>query len=219
MTTSDQDDLCLALGHVFGDPGLLEKALTHPSTENAANYERLEFLGDRVLGFVVAELLFRAYPEEPEGDLAARLNSLVSGGTLARMAAHINLDKHIKLGKGAAGPAITDNILANVCEAVIAALYLDGGLKPAADFIERYWRDLVEDDAAKAKDAKTSLQELALSRRVGLPLYQETGRIGPDHEPRFTIEVSVLGLGSASGTAGSKKAAERAAAAALLDSV
>ncbi|MDP6788298.1 MAG: ribonuclease III [Rhodospirillales bacterium] len=212
-----------ALGHRFSRPELLRQALIHPSTA-ASNEgvehssERQEFLGDRVLGLVIADLLFHRFPGENEGHLARRHSVLVSRPTLARVADRIGLSGHIVLspGEDGAGGRKRPALLADICEAVIAALYLDGGLEPAADFIRRHWRPLMDEDAAPPIDAKTALQEWAQGRGLALPEYREVARDGPPHAPRFTIEAAVAGHAPAAGTGKSKRAAEGIAAAALL---
>ena len=211
------------LGHSFSRPDLLRRALIHPSfaapdegTENSS--ERQEFLGDRVLGLVVADLLFHGFPDESEGDLARRHALLVSRLSLVRVADEIGLSRHIILspGEDEAGGRERPALLADICEAVIAALYLDGGLEVAAAFIHRHWRPLMDEDAVPPKDAKTALQEWAQGRGLTLPDYREVARSGPSHAPSFTVEVTVFGHPPAAATGPSKRAAEGAAAAVLL---
>jgi ribonuclease-3 len=225
-------DAAAAIGYVFKHPELLAEALTHPSAIEPTprrrgrrravrghGYERLEFLGDRVLGLVVAELLWRRFETEPEGALTRRLAALVRREAVARVAAGIGLDRHIVLSKSeaAAGGARNSSILADVCEAVIAAIYVDGGFEAARAFVERCWGPLVGEMAAPPRDPKTSLQEWAQGRGLGLPVYRVIDTSGPDHGRRFTVGVVVEGAEEASATASSKRAAEVAAAAALLD--
>ncbi len=212
------------LGHRFRRPELLTQALTHPSVaqtpgERAATYERLEFLGDRVLGLVIARLLFETFPDEPEGDLAPRFTNLVRREGLARVAADIGLGEHVILSRGEeeTGGKQNPGILADVLEAVLAALYLDGGLETADRFIRRHWNELMTEDAVPPKDSKTRLQEWAQGRGLPLPEYRETGRQGPPHAPLFTVQVSLPGQHPASATGPSKRAAEQKAAAALLE--
>jgi ribonuclease-3 len=202
---------------------LLRQALIHPSTaapDDGAGLssERQEFLGDRVLGLVVAELLFHRFPDEAEGHLARRHAVLVSRRSLARVADGIGLARHIVLSPGEDGTGGRERpaLLADICEAVIAALYLDGGLEPAAAFIRRHWRPLMDEDAVPPKDVKTALQEWAQGRGLALPRYREVARAGPAHAPSFTVEVTVAGHPPATGSGPSKRAAEGAAAAALL---
>jgi ribonuclease-3 len=233
---SGREDIVELLGYSFAGPDLLVEALTHPSalspprTRKArrrihrvagrGGYERLEFLGDRVLGLVVADLLWRLFPEEPEGHLTRRLTGLVRRDALARIAAAIGLDRHLKLSaaEAAAGAARNPAILADVVEAVIAAIYLDGGFDAAFAFVERFWEPLIaEMDDMPPRDPKTALQEWAQARALPLPDYRLVATSGPDHAPQFTVAVQVKGQDEASATASSKRAAETGAAAALLD--
>jgi len=214
------------LGHAFAEPELLVRALTHPSaaTRRGAiddSYERLEFLGDRVVGLIVADLLMADFPDEPEGALALRHAELVRRETLAEVASEIGLEDHLRLARGeeAAGERHNPALLANACEAVIGALYLDGGLAAAQRFVEPLWRPHLEADARPPQDAKTALQEWAQGRGLDLPDYREVGREGPAHEPHFTVEVAVEGQEPARGEGRSKRLAEQAAAARLLASV
>jgi ribonuclease-3 len=219
--------------HDFARPELLTEALTHPSvlpqvhqgrrrprrTTPPRNYERLEFLGDRVLGLVIADLLWRRFPNEPEGPLTRRHAQLVRRETLARVASMIGLDRHLKLSpaEAAAGAARNPTILADACEAVIAAIYLDGGFPAAFAFVERLWAPLIAEMEIPPRDPKTVLQEWAQARGLGLPTYQLTATSGPDHAPHFTISVRLAGFEETSATASSKRAAETGAAAALLE--
>ncbi|HUC61960.1 MAG TPA: ribonuclease III [Alphaproteobacteria bacterium] len=212
-----------ALGHRFKRPELLEQALTHRSAVRARGpasdaYERLEFLGDRVLGLLVAELLIHRFAREQEGELTRRHTALVRRDTLVRVAREIELGEHLKLSKGEAqaGSRASPTLLADACEAVMAALFLDGGLEAARPFIERYWIPLLEADATPPRDAKTALQEWAQSRKLPLPTYRVVASEGPSHKPMFTIEVSVEGLAPAEAKGHSKRAAEQEAAQALL---
>ena len=220
------DELAEALGHQFVDSGLLHEALTHqsavPSRDTPdASYQRLEFLGDRVLGLVVAELLLSRFPEEPEGDLARRLAALVRKESLATVAKDLDLGRFLILAKGEieAGEHRNPALLADSCEAVIGALYLDGGLEPARAFIVRHWTPLLEAAPAPPQDSKTKLQEWAQGRGLPLPAYREVGRRGPDHEPVFDVEVSVQGQAPARGEGRSKRLAEQSAARALLEAL
>ena len=225
-------DLEALLGHDFSDRTPLRRALTHSSAvtagreqkksdEAAGSYERLEFLGDRVLGLVVADLLLRRFPEESEGHLAKRFAYLVSGEILAGVARDIALGHFIAFSPGEAESGGGDNpaILADVMEAVIAALYRDGGLEAASGFIEPHWRPLVEADLQPPREPKTALQEWAQGRGLALPRYEVSAREGPPHDPRFTVCVTVdreAGALSAEGEGRSKRQAEQAAAAGLL---
>lgn len=214
------------LHHKFDRPALLERALTHPSVSadrehRGGDYERLEFLGDRVLGLVVAEKLFARFPEEAEGLLARRLAKLVAKETLAAVAEDLGLGKFMRLAmgederQGRANPSL----LSDVCEAVIAALYLDGGLPAAKRFIDEAWTHRIEEDREAPSDPKTELQEWAQARGLPLPRYSEIDRKGPPHEPIFTIRVEVSGEPAQSGQGRSKRMAEQDAAALLLAAV
>jgi ribonuclease III len=231
------DDLARLLGHVFARPELLAEALTHPSVPSPPHrgdrrrdnrrggpvrqhhYERLEFLGDRVLGLVIADLLWHRFEHEPEGDLTSRLGDLVRRDTLARVALEIGLDRHLRLSptEAAAGAARNPAILADVCEAVIAAVYLDGGYDAAFAFVERFWEPLIAEMTAPPRPPKTALQEWAQGRGLALPAYEVVATSGPAHALHFTVLARVGDIAEATGTASSKRAAETAAAAALLE--
>lgn len=211
------------LGHVFTDPGLLERALTHASAPGVSDvardsYQRLEFLGDRVLGLAVATMLLEAYPEADEGELARRLNHLVRRETCAEVAAELGLDAAVRMGSGEAqaGGRRKTAILGDVCESVLAAVYLDGGFAAATALVERYWRPRMLGFAAARRDAKTTLQEWAQGQALSTPIYEAVARTGPDHEPRFTVLVRVEGLDPAEGAGRSKREAEQGAASAML---
>jgi ribonuclease-3 len=212
--------LAPVFAHEFRNRSLLREALTHGSAANrkVPNYERLEFLGDRVLSLVVAEMLFRAFPEEDEGQLARRYASLVRQESLAEVARQIGLGKYLVLSRGEddSGGRQNQSLLADVCEAVIAALYLDAGLKIAAGFIERYWSPMMARAVRPPTDAKTALQEWLQGRGEPLPAYRIVERTGPDHAPSFTIEVSAGAANRAIGCGPSRRIAEQQAAAALL---
>lgn len=219
--------LAAVLGHQFSRPELLREALTHPSARGRRGrdhrgYERLEFLGDRVLGLIVAELLFGRFPRENEGALTRRHTGLVRREALTQVAEAAGLGAHILLspGEDAAGARANQSVLADVCEAVIAALYLDGGLPAAAKFVERWWQpQLASLGAAPPRDPKTGLQEWAQGRGLPLPAYKTIATEGPAHRRTFTVTVSVEGLAPATATGASKRAAEIAAAAVALSSV
>ena len=206
------------LGHRFEKPGRLRLALTHPSAAGPQSYQRLEFLGDRVLGLIVAEMLFKRFPEEAEGALARRHAALVRRESLAEVAAAIGLGQYMILAEAEAEAGGQENpaILADGCEAVIAALYMDGGLAAAKSFVEPQWEPLMEADRKPPQDPKTALQEWAQGRGLPLPVYRELKREGPPHEPCFTIEVSVQGHEPQSAEGRSKRQAESAAAEQLL---
>ena len=220
------DDLFETLGHRFARPELLIEALTHASAvprqpargTSKQGYERLEFLGDRVLGLVVAELVWRRFPQEAEGALTRRHTQLVRRETLAEVARAIDLGRHVILSAGEDGARTREipGVLADVCEAVIAALYLDGGIAAAERFIHRHWERLIEAGGAPPRDPKTALQEWAQARGHALPRYETVKIEGPAHERRFTVAVNVADLAPESAAGTSKRAAEVAAAAALL---
>ena len=214
------------LGHEFKRTKLLDEALTHPSAVKGGrrsgrrrrDYERLEFLGDRVLGLVVADELLARFEDADAGQLAHRYNALVRRETLVDVAREMNLGAYLDLAKGErdAGGADKPAILANACEAIIGALYLDGGLEAAAQFIHRYWDDKADALVRAPKDAKTQLQEWAHSMGLEPPTYNLVTREGAAHDPTFTIEASVQGHSVRWGRGGSKRDAEQVAAAALL---
>lgn len=218
------DPLEETLGHRFARPELLSRALTHssvprgPSGRQLSN-QRLEFLGDRVLGLVVAQFLHERFPDEDEGALALRYAALVRRESLARVAEAIGLGRHIVMSPAEEemGGRSNPSLLADAGEAVIAALYLDGGLRTAAEFIHHHWKPIMEEDPRPPQDAKTTLQEWAQGRGMDLPVYRETGRLGPPHAPVFSVEVSLEGLTPATATGPSKRIAEQAAAKAMLE--
>ena len=194
----DLEEIYTLLGYRFADPALLEQALTHPSCSGVPNYQRLEFIGDRVLGAIIAQRLYRDYPAFNEGDLAIRFNELVRKETLSRILLRLGLDRFVRLSTGAEdnGGREKPAILADCCEAVIGAMFIDSGFASAHAFVEKHWQDLVAGVALKDKDAKTLLQEWAQARALGLPTYETLSREGPDHAPTFTIRVSVKDHGS-----------------------
>jgi len=207
------------LGHRFADPALLKRALTHASAASTLSNERLEFLGDRVLGLVVAETLHARYPHESEGPLTVRLHALVRAEACAKVAEAVELPAYVHLaGPGFDSPRARAAILSDVCEAVIAALYLDGGMAASRAFIGRHWAEMFDDPSlgAEMRDAKTRLQEWAQGRGLPPPAYRETTRSGPAHAPHFVIEASVEGMAPETGEGGSKREAEQDAAAKLL---
>jgi ribonuclease-3 len=210
------------LGHRFNDPALLRRALTHASADNHDSNERLEFLGDRVLGLVIAQALHQRYLDEPEGMLTRRLHALVRWETCARVAETFDLWPHLVLTKSELanqGGRARGTILGSAVEALIAALYLDGGMDAARAFIEKHWLPLLDTIATDQRDAKTRLQEWSQGRgrgESGAPVYSLVGREGPDHAPRFMVRVAVPGHEPAEGQGASKREAEQAAATALL---
>jgi ribonuclease III len=226
-TTPDLSALAQALGYNFNKPALLAEAVTHSSlagaeragVKHAPDYERLEFLGDRVLGLTVAEWLLERFPDEREGALAKRHTMHVRREALTAVARRIGLAAHLRLSPGEEqmGGRDNDTILADACEAVIGALYVDGGLEAARRFVRAHWSDGVDNPGAPPAEPKTALQEWAQARGLPLPSYALVERSGPDHAPRFVVRVTVAGRGEADGEGGSKRLAERAAAAALLE--
>jgi ribonuclease-3 len=211
------------LGHEFVRPELLREALTHRSAlqnrgsrERHSN-ERLEFIGDRVLGLIMAEWLAERFPHEPEGDLGRRLAWLVSQPVLVTVAETIGLANALSVspGEARAGVKARATVLADALEAALGALYLDGGLDIARRFVRNAWNEAMTEQVEPRKDAKSALQEWALQRGPDLPVYTVTERSGPPHAPLFSIRVSV-GAESGAGSAGSKRAAEQAAADDLL---
>ncbi|MEM7506244.1 MAG: ribonuclease III [Pseudomonadota bacterium] len=217
------ENLSAYLGRSFANPDLLVEALTHPSAASPAraDNQRLEFLGDRVLGLVIAEALIETYPQETEGALAPRLNALVRRETLAEIACEIGLGEHLHLGRSenTSGGRRKSAILADAMEAVIAALYQDGGLEIARAFILRHWQTRLIAPQEAPMDAKTKLQEWAQGQGLEPPSYEIKLRTGPDHAPTFTVEARLPTGAFAAGSAGSRKRAEQIAAAALLDEI
>lgn len=215
------DELSGATGYSFHDPELARLALTHRSAighGRSKTYERLEFLGDRVLALVIADLLYDHFPDEDEGSLAKRLVALVRRETLADVASSLGLAPLIELSRGEedAGGRQNPAILADVCEALIGAMYRDGGMRAARAFIRRNWLDRMSGMEKPPKDAKTELQEWAQGRGLELPEYREVGRSGPDHAPVFTIEVTVGNYPPERAVGQTKRAAEQVAAEQLL---
>lgn len=217
-------DLQARLRYVFKDRSLIDTAMTHSSALAGLDgvkhsNQRLEFLGDRVLGLVIAERLFERRPGEREGGLAPRLNRLVNKGACADAARRMALGDYLILGVSERehGGAEKEGILGDVCEAVIAALYLDGGLKVARGFIERAWAEQFSNPQGRIKDVKSLLQEWAQARGFSLPLYEVISRQGPDHAPVFKVVVRVGPKETEHGEGASKQDAERAAAMALLN--
>lgn len=215
-------DLCARLGHEFSDPALLKVALTHASARAGAcpheDNERLEFLGDRVLGLAIAELLADSFPKAREGELARWFNHLVRAETCAEIAQEWELGTFILMSGGEAGSGgrSKKTILANACEAVLGAIFADGGYDAAQAVVHRFWQPQLDMLELAAPDAKSLLQEWAQGRRLPLPRYLEVAREGPDHAPRFTAEVQIDGVAPERGTGANKRAAEQAAALAML---
>ncbi|MBR6408893.1 MAG: ribonuclease III [Alphaproteobacteria bacterium] len=209
-------DLEAVLGYHFQNVSLLKQALTHSSiTGNVQkNYERLEFLGDRVLGVSMAHLLYFTFKNEPEGDLSPRFVKLVRKETVAEVARELNLNHYIKANPQ--GLSENENVLCDVMEAVIGAICLDAGFETAISFVDRHFKKHIEKSCAPERDHKTILQELSHQLKVGAPLYEVVKKEGTEHEPVFYIKVCVEGKGSAIGVGKNKKLAEQNAAAELL---
>jgi ribonuclease-3 len=220
---TDLATLEATLGYTFQNRKLIERALTHVSAlpgSNAAgpHYQRLEFLGDRVLGLAVAEMLHRSFPEASEGELSRRLAHLVRRETCAEVAITWGVGPHLRIGAGEkrTGLRNKDAILADVCEAIIAAVYLDGGFESAQALVLRAFGPKMNEPGRSVRDGKSTLQEWALGRGLPVPVYQETGRSGPDHAPLFRIAAVVQGFEPCEAEGPSKRIAEQAAAAAFL---
>jgi ribonuclease-3 len=218
-----RDQLSARLGHRFERPELLTEALTHPSIAGSgrrrrADYERLEFLGDRVLGLVISDALLRRFARADAGELARRYNALVCREALVQVAEAIDLGDHLHMARSErdVGGHEKPGILADACEALIGALYLDGGLEAAAAFIDTRWDAMIGALAQAPKDAKTHLQEWAQGLGRPAPTYRTVECTGPAHDPVFTVEVAVEGAAPARASGGSKRAAEHAAAQAML---
>ena len=211
------------IGHVFEDRELLERALTHASVGNGGtkvrHNERLEFLGDRVLNLLAAEQLTRLKPLAREGELSRWMNQLVNYNACARVGRALGLPEALRADASATkvGARDNDRVLGDACEAVIAALYLDGGLSVARDFFLTFWESEFDGlDAPLSKDSKTLLQEWAMARGLPVPAYVVTNTVGPSHAPRFTIEVRLQGYDPETADGGSKREAEKAAADLML---
>lgn len=207
------------MGYTFIDVALLGQALTHGSNvTRSRDYERLEFLGDRVLGLVIAEVLFRNHKSESEGKLAARHSAMVRGEVCAKMGEAMGLADFIVMGatEKRSGIHKTTSVLGDVVEAVIGAIYIDGGLDAARAVIMQFWADVLLRPDSADKDAKTFVQEWALGRKLALPRYQLSGRTGPEHKPVFTVELQVDKSEPAQGQGSTKQAAEMDAAKAFI---
>ena len=216
-------DLEETIGHRFADRRLAERALTHISAlpgspADGPHYQRFEFLGDRVLGLAVAHMLFRAFPEASEGELSRRLAHLVRRETCAEVAASWDVSRHVILGAGERQSGLRQKqaLLADVCEALIAAVYLDAGFEAATAVVERAFGPKMDEPGRSVRDAKSTLQEWAMGRGLPTPRYLEVARSGPDHAPMFRISAVVEGFAPADAEGRSKRLAEQAAAAAFL---
>ena len=222
LSDAERARLEAVIGYEFNQKERLDRALTHSSARSVkggGNYERLEFLGDRVLGLCVAELLFTTFKSAAEGELSVRLNQLVSADTCAEVADEMELHLYIRTGadvKKLTGKRML-NVRADVVESLIAALYLDGGLEVARGFILRQWQKrAIREDGAR-RDAKTELQEWAHAKFALTPVYRVDDRSGPDHDPRFTVTVEIAGIAPETGIDRSKRAAEQVAATKILE--
>jgi ribonuclease-3 len=211
------------IGYCFADKALLERALTHISAlsgtqSRTGSYQRLEFLGDHVLGLVISDMLFRAFPEADEGELSRRLADLVRKETCADAARAMDLGPAMRLGNSEihGGGRRRAAILADVCEALIGAVFIDGGYAPAATLIERFWQERMLKPARPLRDPKTVLQEWVQGRGMPAPSYREVERSGPDHDPEFRVAVEIADREPTEGVGRSTRSAELAAAAAML---
>ena len=210
------------IGYTFSDPFLLEKALTHSSTENKEyDNERLEFLGDRVLGLSIADQLFTFFPEEEEGSLAKRHAGFVQQSDLVLVAQMLGLADHLKLSVGEikSGGQMKEKILSDAMEALIGAIYLDGGFGVAHDFVKKFWGERLRLQISPPEDAKSRLQEWAQAKSIPLPKYTLINKSGTSHSPIFEMEVFVTEGGKAVATAKSKRAAEKSAALKMLQKI
>ena len=221
MTKTNRADLEKRFGHTFADPSLLSRALTHSSLSASGgvrDLERLEFLGDRVLGLLTAEELWRSYPEFDEGDMAPRLNALVRKETCAKAALFFGVDQYILMSEweDESGGRKKNAILGDVMEALLGALYVDGGLEAARRVYDQYWTPNIDALSKLHKDPKTALQEWSQHKKLGTPHYEVIEADGPPHDPAFTIEVRVKSKEPAQGAGRSKRQAQMAAARAFL---
>ncbi|WP_342362220.1 ribonuclease III [Terrarubrum flagellatum] len=225
MTRAKPDlaDLEARVGHAFTDRELLTRALTHISAAPASrlkrdSYQRLEFLGDRVLGLIVADMLMAAFPDAPEGELSRRLAELVRRESCTDVATQWGVGAYLRIGGGEAAAGVRRNaaILADVCESIVGAAYLDAGLPAAREVVERAFGPRLHAPRRPLRDAKTQLQEWAQARGKPAPTYRTVERSGPDHAPRFVIEVDVEAVERARGEGASKRDAEQAAARAMM---
>ncbi|MBW8814698.1 MAG: ribonuclease III [Caulobacterales bacterium] len=221
--TAAIEELERRIGHRFADRELLERALTHSSVGKGAtkvrDNERLEFLGDRVLNLIVAERLMGDLPEATEGELSKLMAGLVNYQTCAAAARAAGLPEALRFDASATkiGARDNDRVLGDACEAMIAALYRDGGFEAAAAFVRQFWAEALSDLDGPAKDPKTRLQEWAMARALPFPEYVVIGQQGPAHQPRFTVEVRVRGVEPRTAEAGSKREAEKLAADRMLE--
>jgi|CXWL01.1.fsa_nt_gi ribonuclease-3 len=213
------EELQKRIGYKFNDTKLLARSLTHPSLAKQENNQRLEFLGDAVIGLVVARILYDLFPKEQEGELARRQADLVRGETLAQVARDIKLGDALKVATSEIQSGGRDNPsnLEDALEALIGAIYLDGGIKAVEEFTTPRWKELAKNVTSAPKDAKTALQEWAQGCGLPLPVYKLIETVGSAHAPIFTIEVTVQGYEPATAKAASKRVAEQQAAGILLE--
>jgi len=213
------------IGYKFADKTLLERALTHISALSGGSrtnsYQRLEFLGDHVLGLVISDMLYGMFPRANEGELSRRLSDLVRKETCAEVARAMDLGPVLKLGSSEsnAGGRLRTTILGDACEALVGAVFIDGGYKAAEKLVEAFWKERTQKPLRSLRDPKTMLQEWAQARGLPTPAYQEVARTGPHHKPKFNVTVMLPDRPAAEGTGTSKRAAEQAAAAAMLGQV
>ncbi len=215
------------LGYSFSDKTLLDRALTHISAlsggpqNRVSSYQRLEFLGDHVLGLVISDMLYRSFPKANEGELSKRLADLVRKETCAAVAKEMDLGPELRLGNSEshAGGRLRTTILADACEGLVGAVFVDGGYPAAETLIAKFWQERMVKTVKPTRDPKTMLQEWAQARGLPTPAYKEVARTGPHHDPEFRISVVLPGHQTAEGVGASKRAAEQAAAAAMLTSV
>lgn len=217
------DPLIRELGYTFRSQDLLVQALTHPSAVQGSaaklkTYERLEFLGDRVLGLIIADMLMAAFPDSDEGDLSRRFTQLVRQETCAAVATDLDVGPHLRLGDGESqsGGRRKVAILGDACEALIGAIFLDGGFDASREFVQRLWNERMLAPVLHLRDPKTALQEWVQGKGLPAPHYKVVARRGPDHEPEFVMAVDVSGIGHSEGAGRSKRLAEQAAAESLL---
>jgi ribonuclease-3 len=225
--TKDRAALEDRIGYKFADKALFERALTHISAlsggpqNRVSSYQRLEFLGDHVLGLVISDMLYRAYPKANEGELSRRLADLVRKETCAEVAKAMDLGPALKLGNSEshAGGRLRTTILADACEGLVGAVFIDGGYAAAETLVAKFWQERMVKTVRPVRDAKTMLQEWAQARGLPTPAYKELARTGPHHDPEFKVAVTLPDRPQAEGLGSSKRAAEQAAAAAMLNKV
>ncbi len=220
---SNLDKLQEIIGWKFRNIDLLKEAITHSSflAKKNFNNERMEFLGDRVLGIVIADILFKKYPDEDEGGLAKRHSALVSGKTLALIAKEIDIGKYMEFSDSekSTGGASNSHLLANAMEALLGAIYLDGDLQPCKKIIGKLWEDKIDMMVKAPQDPKTELQEWAQARKLGIPEYKIIEKNGPDHSPVFVISLHISGYNEITAKGSSKRKAEKKAATLFLEKI